>query len=40
MELAELHQAGKLPLSPDISFLGWKAMRRRYSTLIDNILVS
>ncbi len=40
MELAELHQAGKLPPAPDISFLGWKAMRRRYSKLIDNILVS
>lgn len=40
MELAELHRAGKLPLAPDISSLGWKAMRRRYSKLIDNILVS
>jgi glycosyltransferase involved in cell wall biosynthesis len=40
MKLAELHQSGKLPLAPDISSLSWKAMRQRYSTLIDNILAS
>jgi len=37
VELAELHRAGKLPPAPDISSLSWKAMRQRYSTLIDNI---
>jgi glycosyltransferase involved in cell wall biosynthesis len=40
VELAELHRAGKLPPAPDISSLSWKTMRQRYSTLIDNILVS
>jgi hypothetical protein len=40
VELAELHQTGRLPLPPDISSLSWKAMRHRYSKLIDNILVS
>ena len=40
IELAELYQAGKLPLAPDISWLGWEKMRNQYRNLIDKVLNS
>ncbi|MFC1536206.1 DUF3524 domain-containing protein [Pseudomonadota bacterium] len=40
IELGELYQAGKLPLAPDISELGWEKMRDRYSNLINKVLNS